>query len=341
MRHFGVGLATWVVWASAVVGCAGCASEDAAPSAKDGGTLDGALGDGSAEDAASGAAVFGYFNVKITPMKPATLLRAAMPDQVGVIGAFGASPTPDPFPWVVELEEGDCRLLLPRHPLCDPACTGGAMCVADELGETACIPQPEAADVGTLQVTGLGEPFEIERAGRSYQPVGIELAFPPCEDGEPIEIAAEGGAFDAFELRSTCVAPMVFPGPVAIERGMPLQLTWEPPSDPELTRVQVHFDISHHGGARGLIDCDLEDDGSHAIPAALVDGLVDLGVSGFPTLVLTRSAVAHGSTSQSEAVVLTVSSSFDNLVEIEGLTSCTSDEHCEGDATCQPDFRCE
>jgi hypothetical protein len=126
-----------------------------------------------------------------------------------------------------------------------------------------------------------------------------------------------------------------------VEEGTPLRLSWTAPAEPEHTRVNVHFDISHHGGARGLIECDVADTGSLEIAAELVDGLVDLGVSGFPTLVLTRSAKAHGSTLQADPVVLTVSSSFDNLVVIPGLTSCTSDEHCEGGETCQPDFRCE
>jgi hypothetical protein len=67
---------------------------------------------------------------------------------------------------------------------------------------------------------------------------------------------------------------------------------------------------------------------------------LNLGVAGFPTVVVTRSAT--GSTTIAPGRVdLVVSSTIERSVEIAGLTSCTADTDCQPGQTCQSDLTCK
>jgi hypothetical protein len=295
---------------------------------------------GSAAGAGSSdTALHGYFNLKLTPEMVATAFREAMPARTNFVGSIADGEDPMVLlrmnSGTLAAEAGDCRLMTPDPPFCDPDCGGTALCVEDGV----CAEDPTPIDVGTVTVSGLGPDFELEPIAHNYQPRS-SLPYPPCEEGDDIVIAADGGDFEPFTLTTKCIAPMEFPGPVSLESGQPLQLEWTPAAQPDLSRVQVELDIAHHGGERGQIECDVPDTGSLEIPASLVDQLLDLGVAGFPSIILTRVAIATGSTEQSQAVELKVFSPFENLVAIAGLNSCTSDEHCDAGQTCQSDFRC-
>ena len=91
----------------------------------------------------------------------------------------------------------------------------------------------------------------------------------------------------------------------------------------------MKLDISHHGGTKGKIECDAEDKGSLGLAAALLDQLQNLGVSGFPTVVVTRE-MAGSSTATGVAVDLVIRSGMEQEVVIPGLVSCNSDDDCSG-----------
>jgi hypothetical protein len=175
----------------------------------------------------------------------------------------------------------------------------------------------------------------------NYQPaVGLSLPYPPCLEGDVVQITAPGGALGPLSIASRGVAPLVFeqtPAPVA---GQPLALTWTPPGLADQTRIEVKLDISHHGGTKGKIECDVPDTGRLEIPASQVTQLLALGVAGFPTILLTR--VASGTTRVPAGVIaLRVVSAAERAVQIEGLRSCTADSQCPAGKTCQSDLTCE
>ena len=122
--------------------------------------------------------------------------------------------------------------------------------------------------------------------------------------------------------------------------GQPLQLTWTPAGQPALGRIELKLDISHHGGARGKIECDVPDTGSLEIPASQVSGLLALGVAGYPTIVVTRASTATAAVSAG-VISLRILSPVERAVDIEGLSSCTKDAECPTGQTCQTDLTCK
>jgi hypothetical protein len=117
-------------------------------------------------------------------------------------------------------------------------------------------------------------------------------------------------------------------------------LSWNAASDPDASSVHLKLDISHHGGSKGMIECDAADNGSLTIPAALVKELLGLGVAGFPTVILTRSSTTRAQAGAG-AVALVVGSTTERSVTVPGVDSCTSDEQCPSGEVCQPDLTCK
>jgi hypothetical protein len=178
-------------------------------------------------------------------------------------------------------------------------------------------------------------------SGNYALPTGLTLPYPPCTEGESITLQAEGAGQGAFSLETRCLSALDAPEPVALENGSPMVLRWPAPAMPELATMHVHLDISHHGGKRGQLECDTDDDGELEVDAALVDGLIALGVAGFPTIVLTRGAQVSGTDPGSEHVSLRISSTYESPVSVPGVISCTDPAECPDGQTCGPDLRCQ
>ena len=106
----------------------------------------------------------------------------------------------------------------------------------------------------------------------------------------PLSGVAPGSA--PFQIEGKSIAPLELSGPevIALDGAEPLTLKWQPPSDRRASRIQVKVDISHHGGLKGVIECDVEDDGEALIEASLIDQLIALGTAGFPTINVNRVA---------------------------------------------------
>jgi hypothetical protein len=123
-----------------------------------------------------------------------------------------------------------------------------------------------------------------------------------------------------------------------LDRGQPFTVTWAPPLDASRSVVQVLLNISHHGGTSGKIDCEVPDTGSLTIPAELISGLVDVGVSGWPTVKLTRHT---SGTTQTEwgMVSLAVDSAYERPIEITGIESCNLPTECDS-GVCREDRTC-
>lgn len=283
---------------------------------------------------ASDPSLYGYFNVVLNPPVEETNTAG----NTTFLGKVYDKPNPTPMAWLKTDEADDCEIDTPNAVLCQPACGNSAVCVSTNN----CVPYATAQTAGTVILKGLGSSeISLTPRANNYQlPAGTDLAYPPCSAGAKIELAADGGGHGAFVLEAECVAPIETPPSVMITQGQALALRWTAGSTSD-TRLHVLVDISQHGTSKGKIECDTDDDGSLDIPPKLVDALLDLGFSGFPTVVLTRTSESKPATGGSVNVLLNVSAEFRAAIVIPGLTSCAADDsQCPAGQTCLPDLKC-
>jgi hypothetical protein len=274
----------------------------------------------------------GDFAVRLTASNPATGASA----RTSVFGVVKDGLDPSPIQWHVTQEDGDCTLLEPEAPFCATPCGGEAVCTAQD----ECTPYAKAREVGTVQLRGLGDRvLSMEPVAGKYMPAGASLPYPPCDEGSSVRLKADGDDYPAFSLEASCIEPLEFETAAKLEAGQDLELTWGEPGERDLARIQVKIDISHHGGAKGKIECDTADDGSITIASAMIDRLVELGVAGFPTISLTRVA-RSSSEDEPRAVTLSVVESVERPVDVPGVTSCTDDKQCPAGQRCATSLVC-
>lgn len=284
----------------------------------------GAAGNGAA--GSSGAAGSG----SIDPSVHGSVVLQLIPPsdsgdgRVSLLGRFFDAATPEPFPLELSEELGDCKLLVPALPFCAEPCAPD-VCTAKDT----CTPYPKPLGVGTLAVTGLGDPLELtpKSSMQIYQP--SSLAYPPCAPGEAIVVTAPG-----LELEASCITPLELTGPepIPVMSGQSVKVAWVAEAG-EATRVRIGLDVSHHGGKKGQIDCDVADTGAFEIPEPLVTKLISLGLAGFPTINVNRVSV--GTSPATPNITLLVSSDITRAVDT-GVKSCLDDSACEAPEICQP-----
>ncbi|HET6282655.1 MAG TPA: hypothetical protein VFH73_16945 [Polyangia bacterium] len=257
-----------------------------------------------------------------------------------VSGSVSNGPRPEAVILKVVDEVGGCRLRTPRVPFCNIPCGGDAVCADDDK----CLPSPKSQDLGLVRVKGLGAAeFSMDPVKGMYSPsADVMLPSPPCPEGAPIEIQTGGGAYRPFVLRAKGISPLTVAGadPIPLTDAEPLQLRWTPPGDASVSRIAVRLDLSHHGGKKGQIDCDVPDNGSFDIPAALVGKLIALGTAGFPTAYVTRVSTGEALIEPGR-VTLEVSSSIDRPLQVPGVVSCMDTSECPPGKTCQVDRTCK
>lgn len=260
-----------------------------------------------------------------------------------LFGKVYDGPTPAALVWEAALVEGDCRLMTPRVPFCATPCGGSAVCVENDT----CQPFPASRPAGVVHASGVlssaGATFDMSPIVNGYQPpVGITLERPPFADGAPVTLTADGSAtIIPFSLTSSGVAGIGLLGAApTLMRSTAVDLRWTPGAAPTAARVVVKLDISHHGGTKGEVRCDTDDDGALTLSSAMVTRLLDLGVAGYPTVVVRRQRVGSTLIAQGR-VDLLVGSEVEREVVIPGLVSCTDNAQCTPPQTCQPDLRCQ
>jgi hypothetical protein len=303
-------------------------------SATDGGDPAGDGGDAGAVDGGPSDSIVGNFTLVLLAETPASNGSPETPASASLLGMVYDGFYPPTRAWTTVEQASGCTLYTPRVPNCSPACDTAAACV----DTNKCVPFPKAQDVGTVQVKGLGtSPFSMNAVSGSYKP--SSLPYPPCAQGADIRLDAAGGPYTPFTLQSKCIQPLDFPGPVQIQTGQPLKLTWTA-GQAEVGRIQIRIDLSPTGTVRGKIECDVADNGSLEIPAEMVTKLVGLGASGFSQIVMSR--VASGSASIAPGrVVFTMSSGVQRVVQVPGVTSCNDSTPCPSGQTCQTNSVCK
>lgn len=297
-----------------------------------------ACGGGSSGAGSSGgggtsgaAAPSGTFTIAVTPP------RAQGPaGYTALAGKVFDGPYPEATRWTTLATAGGCTLQKPVVPSCVTSCEAG-VCVADGT----CQAYPTGKSVGPLTIAGLGPTsFTVTPVAASYSlPGAVELPYPPFAEGAAVTLAAAGlDEVPAFTVASKGIAPLTLASDTfAIAKGATagafaaLTLGWTPPAQAGVGRIHVLVDISHHGGIKGKIECDVADTGSLTIPADLVTRLVALGVAQYPAVELTRRA--RGTTAVSGGTVaLNVDSTVAAAITIEGVT-CTAPADC-GSGSC-------
>jgi hypothetical protein len=253
-----------------------------------------------------------------------------------VVGQVADGPVPANIILTETKKEGSCRVETPSSPFCDGGC-GGDVCVSD--GKCQAYPTGHAVGAVTLKgvhVQGGGSELTLKETVASYQPpAGTTLAYPSFGVSDTIEVHATGGEYAAFDLEAPGVDPIALKTEdFALDPTKPFQLDWDAAADPKSAQIHVKIDLSHHGGLKGLIECDLDDTGSLTISKELISELIGLGVAGYPSVVLTRSTediaqLDHG------RVRLEVSALVERYLTTPGVESCTTDEDCSGGKTCR------
>ncbi|HET9956819.1 MAG TPA: hypothetical protein VFQ61_20125 [Polyangiaceae bacterium] len=289
-----------------------------------GGSTSTAGNQGSGGSSVSGP-LYGGFVVGLEPAADGA------PAYTSVLGRFYDGPTPATIPLKEARAQGNCKLLVPFVPFCEPMCdTSSAVCTADNV----CTPKPKPIAVGEVQLSGLGSaPLTLKPGGASaYQP-SSSLPNPPCQPGAEVNLAWNGPA-----MRTTCIAALevTTPSPIPVKTGSSVKLAWTPPATNANTRVRIAMDLAHHGGKKGEIQCEVDDTGSFEIPEPLITDLVQLGLAGFPTISLDRVSVGKVEALPNVTLVM---SSVVTLPVDTGVVSCVSDTECNG-KTCGVDRAC-
>ncbi len=325
-------LISWCAALGLALASVGCSS-DASPAASTAGS-GGAAGAANSASAGGGStgssgAVVGGFAVELEPLNGDT------PPFTNVSGEVFDGPSPATLVWKKETESGGCQLRVPEVPFCDPGCGGSAVCVADGM----CQSYPSPQDLGKVAVSGLGDPFSMAPVAATYQ-TSLTTPYPAAAEGAPVTISVASSPFGAFEISTPMVAPLVVPAAsLELARGSALSLAWQAPGASASSRMGVKVDISHHGGSKGEILCDVPDNGTLEISAALVSALIDRGVAGYPNVTLTRST--SGSTTITPgAVTLQALSAVTVSLNVAGVTSCSTDADCPTAKPCQSDQTC-
>jgi hypothetical protein len=231
--------------------------------------------------------------------------------------------------------EGECRLLTSPSLLCDPGCPASTQTCGPD---NRCVPLPVAHDLGTASVTGMLVPVEMRAnaATGSYTPTPARLPHPAFEAGADLTLSTSGGDYAPLVLRGWGVSLLeVTTEPILVAPGTNTRLAWVAPAAAGPARLHLDLDVNNHGSSTAWIECDFSDDGSAEIPAALIDGLIAQGSSGFPTITLTRRT-ATSSLIAPGCVQLLVASSVSKDVSLSGLTSCNDDAMCPAGQTCRP-----
>jgi hypothetical protein len=229
--------------------------------------------------------------------------------------------------------EGDCRLLKAAPTTCTPACP-----VATQACDrsSTCVPLPRAHDVGMVTVHGLVVPLTMSANAvtRSYtNPMTLpEVGFLP---GADLRLITSGGDYAPFELRGWGVSPLVLGEPIEVVEGRATQVSWQAPAVAGPARVDVLLNINQHGSTKAWIECDFADTGAGDIPPTLIDGLIEQGLTGYPTLTATRRS-ATSQTIEPGCVELLVASDVAVDVEVEGIVSCNTSAECPEGQTCLP-----
>ena len=237
------------------------------------------------------------------------------------------------------LVEGDCRLLRRRRLVCDPSCEPGFTCGFAQ----SCVPMPLGQNMGTALLRGLVQPVTLQpiQPGNTY--FHTRLPHPGFLPGALIQLlTSRDGFLGILELYGVGVAPLELGEERwVLTEGQPLTLHWTPPAEGARSRVYLEVNIDLHGLTPLLLVCDLPDTGEATLSQSVIDGLVQAGVTGFPSGRALRRTVDSLS-SDAGCTELVIASVRAVDVEVTGHVPCARDEDCPPPLHCRTEIQqCE
>ena len=228
-------------------------------------------------------------------------------------------------------EDGDCEVKRRNNPFCDPSCESGDTCDFDGN----CITYPANQDLGTVTVLGLAEAVEMEAVvpGNTY--FNTSLPHPAFSGGDLIELQMPAGTYGPITLFGVGVEELSANDTEwRVESGTDLIVSWGAPTgDVVRSEVTLRINIDQHGTSPSSVYCTFEDDGEGTVPASIVQQLVEVGVSGFPSGLLVRRTADKADAGEG-CTDFEVSSHREVSVDVIGYTPCISDLDCPEGQTC-------
>ncbi len=123
--------------------------------------------------------------------------------------------------------------------------------------------------------------------------------------------------------------------------GQPFSVSWDAPATEVATEVVVELRIDQHGTTPASVVCRFADEGAGEVPASVIDGLMDLGVTGFPTGSVVRRTADHAPLGEG-CIDFVASATLLAHVSISGYTPCRNDAECPKGLECNEALeRCE
>ncbi len=273
------------------------------------------------------AIIYGNFTIMLVPE------NLAMGDDAytTAAGAFYDGPLPPNSIFEKVEESGPCKLYKTIIPFCADDCGINGKCVAED----SCHWYPSIVSAGSITITGfkfkgVKSLLTISPLNQSYNRKKVDqVDFPPFSEGDSIIVSAEGSITTApFTIKSAGIAPLEIPNEaIVLEDGLPMTLRWKKQEHAGISTMNIRINISYHGGTKGEIIVDCEDNGEVTIPAPMLSWLKSWGIAGYPMVELTRRSIVSSDTTKPS---LMIESSLTRLVIIPGLISCDQDEDCPG-----------
>jgi hypothetical protein len=226
-------------------------------------------------------------------------------------------------------ESGPCVLYKTKVPFCALACGPNGKCVAQD----SCQRYPAMLDAGPVTVSGLrfngvATRVTMNASGNNfYQLVGNQPDYPPFGEGDTIRLTTEGTAAVApVFIYTRGISPLVVPDEkIVLEDGKPVTFKWQKPALAGISTMHIRINLSYHGGTKGEILVDCDDNGEVTVPAAMIDKLKSLGIAGWPIADLTRRSIATQDSTHSRIVI---ESTVTRDLVVPGVISCNDDESC-------------
>lgn len=267
-------------------------------------------------------------------------------DYATLDGKIYAAPVPSRVGWTETATDGDCRLIEPEVPSCAEACEPPTFCIADD---NRCGQEPPTVSVGEVTVFGLttlGMTPSITLAPlnpttNAYNATGdAALEYPPFTPGAEVVLHADGGALEAFDIGAVGIESLSLDGeePLPFTGEENVLVSWQPGSV-DAASIEATVDVSFHGGTKGQILCDTDDDGELSVGRDLVTQLIELGVAGFPQVMLTRRSSSFANVA-THHVEFNIVSRRTRLLSIPGVESCVDDDQCDEGQVCLDDSTC-
>lgn len=229
----------------------------------------------------------------------------------------------------VMFADGECVLLGPIQPFCDPPCGGGELCGIDET----CTAAPLAQDLGVVTIDGLVEELSMEPAVPGNNYFNTSLPHPGFVDGDEVRLSSTSGHYGELDLRGRGVETLGELEGLEVIDGSPLEVHWSPSNAPSPVKVRFRLRIDQHGLTPNQVVCHFDDSGAGVVPATVVTALFDAGVSGFPNGDLKRQTVDSMVVEEGCIDFVVAATASVNIV-VSGHTPCMFPAQCPEGETC-------